>query len=399
LDQPWWETSSFRIESDRLTLDGHSIRDLAREHGTPLYVYSAPTVRRQVEQIEQALRSTGCPFRIYYALKANRSSGVLQTLRAQGWVGIDACSPREVVHALSHGFPRSSISVTAGMLSNRDLDLLVAEGVHMNLDSFSALQRYAARVAPGSHVGLRLNPGVEIGYGGRAKVAYGNSKFGFYRDDVQRALQVAMDLDLVVDTLHIHCGWGIPQDALPLFEQALAELAAVAAQVRSLEVLNVGGGLGARQQESDTPLALDDWAKALWKHVGPLGKTLACELGTQVVAHAGVLVTEVNTVEIKGDRTWVGVDAGHNVNVYPAHYGIPLEIIAVDRPLAPAQVCYTVAGNLNESVDMFAFDRVLPELAEGDLVAFFPAGAYGASMASDHCMRGWAKEVVVEPLV
>jgi diaminopimelate decarboxylase len=159
--------------------------------------------------------------------------------------------------------------------------------------------------------------------------------------------------------------------------------------------VNVGGGLGARQRAADVPLALETWAAALRRHFGPLGVRIVCEPGTFLVATAGVLICEVTSVERKGETLWVGLDAGHNVNVYAAHYGIPLEIVPLARPDAPADTVASVAGNLNEAGDVFARGRLLPALGEGELVALLPAGAYGATMASDHCLRGGVAEVLV----
>ncbi len=122
---------------------------------------------------------------------------------------------------------------------------------------------------------------------------------------------------------------------------------------------------------------------------------VACEPGTFVASSAGVLVAEVNTVETRKSGTWVGIDAGHNVNCYAAHYGIPLAILSVARPLAPEGPAVRLAGNINEANDVFARSVPLPELHEGDLVALYPAGAYGASMASDHCLRALPAEVLV----
>ena len=108
-----------------------------------------------------------------------------------------------------------------------------------------------------------------------------------------------------------------------------------------------------------------------------------------------MLVAEVNTVETRRSGTWLGIDAGHNVNCYAAHYGIPLAIVPVAQPLSPAAQVVHVAGNINEANDVFARSLRLPRLHEGDLVALYPAGAYGASMASDHCLRGLPAEVLV----
>ncbi len=393
--RPWWWGEAFGAGPAGLTFDGIPLADLARAHGTPLYLYSRASVRRRLGALREALASTGRPSLVYYAVKANRFPPILQALRAEGDVGIDACSPRELELALASGFRPEEVSVTGSMPSNRDLDAFAAHRVHVNLDSLSALRRYAARVPRGTRVGLRLDCAVEVGYGCDPKLAYGNTKFGIAHEDFERALACAREGGLVVDTLHVHCGWGLQVNALPQVDWLFATMASFARRVEGLRVVNVGGGLGARRSARDQPLPLPAWADALRTHLAPLGVTLACEPGTLLVDWAGVLVVEANTVEPKKGRVWVGVDAGHNINVYMAHYGIPVEIVHVARPLAPAEATYAVAGNINESNDVFAPAAPLPRVEEGDLLALLPAGAYGTSMASDHCMRGFPREVAL----
>jgi len=392
---PWWLGGCLGAGPDGLTLDGHPVAALARDHGTPLYLYSRRQIRDEVAALRAVLQGTGMRWRIHYALKANRFGPVVEALRNEGDVGIDACSPREVELALELGFAPEQVSATASMLSNRDLDAFVATGIHLNLDSLSALRRYGGRVPRGTGVGLRLDPGVQVGYSGDPKLDYGNSKFGFYPDQLDHAAEAAVAAGLRVDTLHIHCGWGLQMGALPRFEWALRMLSDFARRLPDLQVVNVGGGLGARRRAEDAPLALDAWGGVLRDVLGPLGVCVACEPGTLLVDRAGLLVVEVNTVEEKWGTRWVGVDAGHNVNLYAAHYALPMEIAHVGRPLAPAATEYSVAGNINESNDVFAENVWLPEVEEGDLLALLPAGAYGSSMASDHCLRGWATEVAL----
>src|SRR4029077_18873383 len=108
------------------------------------------------------------------------------------------------------------------------------------------------------------------------------------------------------------------------------------------------------------------WAGLLREHLAPTGVMIACEPGTFVAASSGVLVAEVDTVETSQNRTWVGIDAGHNINCYAAHYGIPLEIVSVACPLAAPTDAVHVAGNINEAIDVFARSVRLPKLREGD---------------------------------
>jgi diaminopimelate decarboxylase len=376
-------------------MDGVALEDVAREHGTPLYVYSRATVQRQLRRLEDALARVTDRYRIFYAMKANRSPGVLRAVRDVPGVGVDTCSPREVDHALAHGFTPEALSFNAGMLSDRDLAHVAARGVHCTLDSFSALRRYGARVPPGTRVGLRFDPGISTGYGGGGVTAYGGSKFGFEPSECGRALEAAAAAGLRVDGVHMHIGWGLPEEALPQVEAAFARLAALARRVPGLRTVNVGGGLGGRFQAGDTPLSLQSWSDALARHLAPLDVELACEPGTFVVAPAGVLLVEVNTVEERRGTRWVGIDAGHALNPCPALYDIPLEVVPLRNPLAPPLHASSVAGHINEAVDVWARNRLLPEVREGELLALLPTGAYGASMASDHCMRGAVKEVVL----
>jgi len=351
-----------------------------------------PDLLFRVAELYAALASTGLPHRLLYALKANRFTPLVELLRGEG-VGIDASSPREIAFALELGFAPADISLTASMLSNRDLAEIAGHGVHVNLDTHSLLRRWAATSGP-RNVGLRVDPAVRVGWGADPKLSYGDSKFGFAAGEAVAAARYAESLGLIVDTLHCHAGWGLQMSAAPLLRLAWRQIAELARSIPTVTTINVGGGLCARHRVEDEPLDLASWAALLRDELGRTNCTIVCEPGTFVVASAGALVCEVNTVEPRASGTWLGIDAGHNVNVYVAHYGIPLAIIPVARPLAPPTQTVHLAGNINEANDVFARELPLPDLAEGDLVALFPAGAYGSSMASDHCLRGPAREVL-----
>lgn len=392
---PWWQHESLTAGHLLLEMDGVPLAELAQQHGTPLYVYSRATIQRQLHHLLTALADVTGQFAIFYAMKANRFPGVLQAVRAVPGAGVDTCSPREVEAALAAGFPPELISFNAGMLSTRDLAHVAARGVYCTLDSFSALRRYGPLVLSGTRVGLRFNPGTAAGYGDNRKTVYGNAKFGFEPEECQEALRVARSAGLEVDSAHMHIGWGLQEEAAGQLEQAFMRLASVARQIPALRSVNVGGGLGGRFRASDRPLSLATWQQLIARHLAPLGATIACEPGTFVAAPAGILLAEVNTVEERRGTRWIGVDAGYAINPCPALYGIPIEIVPLHEPLAEPTSRCTVAGHINEAYDIWARDYPLPALAEGDLLGILPAGAYGASMASDHCLRGQVTEVMV----
>jgi diaminopimelate decarboxylase len=175
----WWHADELGADDSGLRLDGHGIAKLAAQHGTPLYVYSANTIRRRFRELRAALAATDAPFRIRYAMKANRFRPVLDAVRREGDIGIDASSPREVALALDAGFAPHEISATSVMPSNRDLAAYAAAGIHVNLDTYSALSRWAITPGRSPRLGLRVDPEVAAGYGEDTKLAYGGGKFGF----------------------------------------------------------------------------------------------------------------------------------------------------------------------------------------------------------------------------
>ncbi len=393
--EPWWLGTGLQVGPRGLQLGEIQLQPLAAQHGTPLYVYSAALVHQRVQALQDALRQTGAPFRMHYAMKANRFEPLLEMLAGDPRVGIDCCSPREVQRALESGFGRERISFTAGMLSNRDLRTLAALGVHVNLDSASAMRRWAACQPAQRRLGLRVDPEVRVGWGQDPKLAYGSSKFGFTAATIGGAVNLAAELGLEIDELHMHPGWGLQMQDAQALGQAYAMLAEMAKIIPSVRSLNVGGGLCWPQRDTDQPLDVACWAALLKRHLAPSGCEIVCEPGTYIMAASGVLLAEVNTVEPRPSGLWLGIDAGHNVNGYVANYAVPLAIVPVGQPVAAPEHLYHVAGNINEAVDIFAKSLPLPTMQEGDLLALYPTGAYGASMSSDHCMRGFAKEILV----
>ena len=390
------------VGAEGLAIDGVAVGPLAKAHGTPLYVYGKATLARRFGELKAALDGTGRAYEIRFAMKSNRFGPVLDFVRTQG-VKVDCCSPRELQRALEHGFSPSELSLTAGMLSERDLQAVLASQVRPNLDTFSVLRRWAAVLdaagvsGSGREIGLRINPEVAVGWGTEPKLAYGNSKFGFDQERVLEGAAFAKSLGLKVVEVHMHVGWGLQRSAAGTLREVFGRLAGFAKAIDTVTLVNVGGGLCWKHRSEDDPLPLATWAEIVRDALSGLPESvgIACEPGTFITAAAGILVVEVNTIEARKSGTWIGVDAGHSVNVFAAHYGIPMAFIKVADPLAPDAQVVNIGGNINEANDVFARDRALPMVNEGELLALWPAGGYGSSMASDHCLRGQPGEVLV----
>jgi diaminopimelate decarboxylase len=165
----WWRRPGLDIVEGNLSVNGADLHALARDHGTPLFVYDLARPAENVRELQAALRRTGVPHRVRFALKASPDPAILRVLRGLAEpgtdeaVGIDACSPGEVTHALAHGWLPDEISHTGTNASERDLDVLLAHPIRLNLDAVSQLDRVGRR-APGRTIGIRINPGAGAGY-------------------------------------------------------------------------------------------------------------------------------------------------------------------------------------------------------------------------------------------
>jgi diaminopimelate decarboxylase len=395
--RPWWERPGLSAVDGRLVVAGIDAEWLAREHGTPLYAYDLERFAENARRLRDALAATGHATRVRFALKANREPEVLVMLRGLGGpgesssIGIDACSPGEVVHAIANGWLSREISYTGTNVSDRDLDVLLEHSVHLNLDAVSQIDRVGRR-APGLAVGIRVNPGAGAGYHeGLAYAGERPTKFGIFEDRLEEAVAVARRHDLTIDTVHAHVGSGWLGDGLPAFEVALERV--VAMTVRLLDLgcpigeVNVGGGLGSPARAAEWPVDADAYAAVLARHLGPLGVTIACEPGDYIAKDGAVLLGEVVTVEDRGGTSFVGLDLGWNVDAAFFPYRYLLEIVLCRAADTPRTEIVTVAGHINEAGDVFAEDYPIPPVREGDIVGILNAGGYAQAMASTHCLR------------
>ncbi len=393
-----WEHEGVRVEAGRLLVAGRDAEALAREHGTPLYVFDVTSVAEQARALRDALARAGLRPRVRLALKAQRAPEALAALRSLAAlgspdaVGVDVCSPGELLHALANGFEAGEISYTGTNLSERDLDVIVPTGVHVNLDLLTQLERYGRR-CPERTVGLRLNPRAGVMRGHEESLYSGGrpTKFGIYEEDLDEALAVARRHGLVVDTVHVHLANGILDDELPAYDAALAPVARMAERLLAagcpLVEVNAGGGLGTPLLPGESPLDLDAYAGILARRFGHLGVAVGVEPGEFLTNQSGVLLAEVVSVEDRLGATFVGLDVGWNVYNDPYIYGRAAEAVVAARGRAPRDQVVTLAGHINEGNDVFGTDMPFPSVREGEIVAIVSNGGYCPGMWTDHCMR------------
>ena len=403
---PWWVRPGLEIVDGRLTIAGRDAEALVREHGTPLFAYDLARFGENARELQAAFARTDLAFRLRFALKANPLPEILAVFRALGAptspesVGIDACSPGEVLRALECGWQPAEISYTGTNVSERDLDVLLAHGIHLNLDAISQVERYGRR-APGSRIGIRIDPGSGAGY--NAHLEYSGerpTKFGIGPDRFDEALAAAARHDLAIDTIHFHAGSGWLADGLAGFERALPAAVEAVERARSagheiIEV-NVGGGLGRPARADEVAVDPSEYAAVIARHLGGLGVTVSCEPGDALTKDAGILLGEVVTVETRRGVTFVGLDIGWNVNCAYFIYGFAQELVPCRDPAAERTTNVTIAGHINEASDVFAEDYPMAPVSEGDVVALLNAGGYLQAMSSTHCLRPMGTAVFLE---
>ena len=395
---PWWVRPGLDIDdAGRLLIGGVDAGSLAREHGTPLFVYDRARFAENARRLQAALAGTGLPFRVRFALKANPLPEILEVFRGlgapgtAGSVGIDACSPGEVERALECGWRADEISFTGTNVSERDLDVLLPRGIHLNLDAISQIERYGRR-APGTVIGIRIDPGAGAGYNEHLEYAGDRpTKFGIGLERLDDAIAAVARHRLTVDTVHFHAGSGWLAEGLGAFERALEPAVTAVERLRSaghpVAEVNVGGGLGAPARQDEQAVDLDAYAAVLARHLGPLGVTIACEPGDQLSKDGAILLGEVVTIERRRGVTFVGLDIGWNVNCSYFIYRFTQELVVCRAAGAERTEIVTVAGHINEAGDVFAEDYPMPVVEEGDIVALLNAGGYLQAMSSTHCLR------------
>src|SRR6185312_8715280 len=309
-------------EAGRLEVGGCDVVELAREFGTPAYVYAEDDIRSRARAYLDAFRARTDHFEVIYASKAFPCTAAFRLLAEEG-ISADVASGGELFLALRGGIAPERIYFHGNNKTEAELSYAVEQGVgHIVVDSFDEIERLE-RLAPGQRILLRVTPGIEPDTHEKIQTGQVDSKFGFQIDDLPRALDRIETLE--VRGLHAHIGSQI-FDLDPL-----ERIAEVLAGLGDYPLLNLGGGLAIAYTRDQRPPEIDDYAEALLARA-PDGVTVLCEPGRSLVGNAGVTLYTVGTVKaVPGVRTYVAVDGGMSDNLRPMLYGARYEAEIADR--------------------------------------------------------------------
>ncbi|MGA1494182.1 MAG: diaminopimelate decarboxylase [Rhodothermales bacterium] len=369
------------------------LRSCADAFGTPTYVYFEETIVRQIRSLKEHL--DGLPLQLLYAMKANHAVPVMQTMLREG-LGIDAVSPAELAYALKLGFPADKVLFSANNMTDEEMHFATGRGVLLNVGELSRLESFG-KAYPGSKVCVRLNGQVGAGHHAHVITAGDKSKFGIPVEQVDAVHRIADAYDLTIVGLHQHIGSGI-MDTETLW-QAISVILDASTSFEDLRFINVGGGLGIPYRPDEEALDMSSFDRLI---VAPLKDfidghpsddlSIWFEPGRFFRAQSGILLARVNTVKEGTVRTFAGTDSGMNHLVRPAMYGSYHHVVNLSNPDGPEKT-YDVVGNICESSDFFAKDRLVSELREGDIIGVLDAGAYGMSMVTTYNLRSEPAEV------
>jgi len=376
-----------------------AIERIADEVGTPVYVYSAGTIRDRYEKLDAMLAPV--PHRVHYTLKANANSAVLRLLRELG-AGVDVVSGGELQRALHAGYEgRDVVFGGVGKTDDELREALDAKVLLINAESEAEVVRLdwlAREQGVTARVGLRVNPELNL-HAAHEYIKTGEKghKFGIQYDEALAVARNAASLPNVkLVGLDMHLGSQLSR--IEPYKTGTERLLKLCDEIRAfglntLEYLDIGGGLGVRY-EDEKPPDLDRFAKLVLPLVESTGLSLIMEPGRFIVGNAGVLVATVLYRKRSGGKEYVITDAGMTELLRPSHYGAFHRIEALrDRA---DKIVADVVGPVCESGDFLALDRELADVQPGERIVVFDVGAYGYAMASNYNARRRAAEVLVD---
>ena len=390
-----------RRADGELCLEAMPLRALAREHGTPLYVYSRASMLQALAAYQQPL--AGRSHLVCYAMKANSTLAVLQ-LFARAGCGFDIVSAGELERVLAAGGDAAK-TVFSGVGKRRtEMRRALEVGVKcFNVESESELRTLSAvavEMGQRAPVSLRINPDVDARTHPYISTGLKDNKFGIAHGQALQTYREAASLPgLEVVGIDCHIGSQITEIApyLDALDRLLDLIEALEDEGIRIHHLDVGGGLGITYAE-ETPPAAGELVARLLARIDARGhgaRELLLEPGRSLVGNAGVLLTEVLVCKTGPDKNFCIVDAAMNDLVRPAMYGAYMAIVPCRQRNAAETLEWDVVGPVCESGDWLGRARALA-VQEGDVLAVLSAGAYAMSMASNYNSRPRAAEVMVD---
>jgi diaminopimelate decarboxylase len=382
------------FEDNYPILRNTDLKSLAREYGTPLYVYDANVIQRQYKKLTEAFKDV--KLRIKYACKANTNLEIMKYLRSLG-AGLDVVSIEEALIGLKAGYQPAEILFTPNGVSFEEIKEGVELGITINVDNISVLEQFGHEYGDRVPCCIRLNPHIIAGGHSHIQTGHIDSKFGISIHQLRHIERIVATCKMKINGLHIHTGSEILDSSVFI---RMAELMFDAARsFPDLQFIDFGSGFKVAYKEGDYVTDIEEFSKEFSnlfrRFCTSYGRELELwfEPGKFLVSESGVLLAKVNTVKQTMATVFVGVDSGQNHLIRPMFYDAYHHIVNVSNPGGKQRI-YTIVGYICET-DTFGWDRKLNEVREGDILAILNAGAYGFTMSNNYNSRLRPAEVLV----
>jgi diaminopimelate decarboxylase len=387
----------FHYIGDALYCENVPLREIARDVGTPCYVYSSATLKQHFAVFDGAFE--GLPHLTCYSVKANANLAILGLFASLGG-GADIVSGGELFRARQAGISPDRIVYSGVGKTQAEIDYALRENILMfNIESdqeLEAIDRRAAALNARARIALRVNPDVDPKTHPYISTGLKKSKFGIDIDQAMQAYKRARDLEHLEIT-GIDCHIGSQLTEVSPFVEALKRLKLLIASLEQAGInirhVDLGGGLGISYHE-EAPPHPREYARAVVEELGGLPCTLILEPGRVIVGNAGILLTQVLYTKKTQSKEFIIVDAGMNDLIRPSYYGSYHDIQPMETKQRESRIV-DVVGPICESSDFIARERSLQTMQPGEFLAVMSAGAYGFSMASNYNSRARAAEVLV----
>jgi diaminopimelate decarboxylase len=380
--------------------EGNDPFEILAKYGSPVYVYNERTLRERCREIKNLSLYGG--YTPNYSAKANNNVTILKIVKSEGFC-VDAVSNGEIFACLAAGFLPSDIFYITNNASEGELRYAIDRGITISADSLSQLD-LIGKLNPGGEVFVRFNPGVGAGHGENVITGGKETKFGVNEENAGVVAEIAQKRGISVVGVNQHIG-SLFMNADAYFKGAEA-LLRIAKQFPAVKFIDFGGGFGIpyHKQDGEKPMDIAALGETLDNMISKFNSELGRELffrvepGRYISAECGVLIGTVNSVKENGDKKYIGTDLGFTALIRPTLYGSYHDVEIYKKNDGPSgEETVRIVGNVCESGDYIAKDRLITKTTEGDAVAVLDAGAYGYSMASNYNYRARPAEVLIRP--
>lgn len=377
-------------------ISGLNLLELSDKYGTPVYIYDAEKIKQQYERLLNAFKNY--PIKIRYACKALANLNILKFLKNLG-SGLDTVSIQEVELGLMAGYDPKEIIFTPNGVSIDEINKAAELSVVINIDNISILEQFGNLHGGDIPICIRINPHILAGGNYQISTGHIDSKFGISVHQMRHVERVIKSTGIKVNGLHMHTGSEIRD--IDVFMRGVDILFEATQHFKELEFIDLGSGFKVASSPNGTSTDIETLGDKLAERFNNFCKDYGKELelwfepGKFLVSEAGIFLAKVNVVKQTTATVFAGIDSGFNHLLRPMFYNAYHHIVNISNPAAGGvERIYTVAGYICET-DIFAYDRKINEIKEGDVLAIQNAGAYGFEMSSNYNSRLRPPEVMI----